>query len=158
MKMATFAFYVGKTFSDYKTPESEVQRFENENFVNLSKSDCRKIKATAARYPGREFKEDLVYAKLKYCCHHGGKNFSSRSTGARPNHTTGKIGCPFHIRLRATKDDQSLEVDKMDTSHSHPVSELEYKFHPRVRKVDRDTENKIAEHLKFNANRKLVEQ
>ena len=32
-----------------------------------------KIKAAAVRYPGREFKEELVYAELKYCCHHGGK-------------------------------------------------------------------------------------
>ena len=49
----------------------------------------------------------LVYAELKYCCHHG---------------------------------------------------EIEFKFHPRVRKVDRETEEEIAQHLKFNANRKLVQQ
>ena len=118
MKMDTFAFYVGKTFSDYKALESEVQGFKSENFVKLSKSECRKIKAAAARYPRREFKADLVYAELKYCCHHGGKNFSSRSTGARPNQTTGKIGCPFHIRLRTAKDGQSLEVVKIDTNQN----------------------------------------
>ena len=51
-----------------------MENFDKENFVKLSKGDCRKIKAAAARYPGRECKEDLVY-ELKLCCHHGGKNW-----------------------------------------------------------------------------------
>ena len=103
-------FTVGKTFSDYQTLEREVEKFEKENFVKLCKNDSRKIKAAAVRYPGREFKEELVYAELKYCCHHGGKSFTSRSKWDRPNQTTGKIGCPFTIRLKATKDGQFLEV------------------------------------------------
>ena len=159
ISMSTMAsiFTVGKTFSDYQTLEREVEKFEKENFVKLCKNDSRKIKAAAVRYPGREFKEELVYAELKYCCHHGGKSFTSRSKGDRPNQTTGKIGCPFTIRLKATKDGQFLEVVSAVTEHNHQVSEIEYKFHPRVRKVDRETEE-IAQHLKFNANRKLVQQ
>ena len=151
-------FTVGKTFSDYQTLEREVEKFEKENFVKLCKNDSRKIKAAAVRYPGREFTEELVYAELKYCCHHGGKSFTSRSKGDRPNQTTGKIGCPFTIRSKATKDGQFLEVVSAVTEHNHQVSEIEYKFHPRVRKVDRETEEEIAQHLKFNANRKLVQQ
>ena len=99
-----------------------------------------------------------MYAELKYSCHRGGRNFNSRSKGDRPNQTTGKIGCPFNIRLKATKDGQFLEVVKTDTTHNHQVSELEHWFHPKVRKVDKETEEEIAKHLKFNANRKLVHQ
>ena len=35
---------------------------------------------------------------------------------------------------------------------------LEFKFHPRVRKVDPETEKEIASHVQLNASRKLVQQ
>ena len=152
------AFEVGMKFDDFKSLESQVDQFEKENFVKLSKSDCRKIKAAATRYPGREFKEDLVYAELKLCCHHGGKKLVSRSKGDRPNQTTAKIGCPFTIRFKATKDGQHLEVVHCEMNHNHQVTEIEYKYHPKVRKVDQETEKEIAEHLRFQGNRKLIQQ
>ena len=61
------------------------------NFVKLSKSDL-----------------------IKYSCCHGGKTYKSRSKGERSNHSTGKIGCPFVLRLKSTKDGQALEVMKFD--------------------------------------------
>ena len=62
--------------SYHQTLEREVEKFEKDNFVKLCKNDSRKRKAASVRYAGREFKEELVYGELKYCCHHGGKNFT----------------------------------------------------------------------------------
>ena len=103
-------FAVGQLFSDYQTLEKQVKDFETRNFVKLSKSDCRKISASAARCLDKKFNEGIIYSQLKYSCCHGGKAYKSRSTGDRPNHTSGKIGCPFVLRLKATKDGQSLEI------------------------------------------------
>ena len=68
------AFAIGMKFQDFKSLESQVEHFERKTLLNYQKSDCRKIKAAAAIYPGRKCKEDLVYAEIKLCCHHGGKN------------------------------------------------------------------------------------
>ena len=65
-------FTVGKRFPDFKSLETEIEKLELKNFVKLSKSDCRKVKSARSKYPSRQFKEELVYAELKLCCHHGG--------------------------------------------------------------------------------------
>ena len=152
------AFSVGELFSDYVSLEKKVKDFEITNFVKLSKSDCRKISASSVRCPEKRFNADIVYSEIKYSCCHGGKAYKSRSKGERPNQSTGKIGCPFVLRLKSTKDGQALEVMKFDSTHNHEITELEYKFHPRVRKVDQSTEQEIATHLQLSANRKLVQQ
>ena len=152
------AFSVGELFNDYVSLGKKVRDFEITNFVKLSKSDCRKISASSVRCPEKRFNADFVYSEIKYSCCHGGKAYKSRSKGERPNQSTGKIGCPFVLRLKSTKDGQALEVMKFDSTHNHEITELEYKFHPRVRKVDQSTEQEIATHLQLNANRKLVQQ
>ena len=88
---------------------------------------------------------------------HGGKAYKSKSKGEQPNQITGKIGCPFMLKIRATKDGQALEITKFIQKHNHEITELE-KFHPSVRKVDKETEKEIASHLQLNASRKLVQQ
>ena len=81
-------FAVGQLFSDYQTLEKQVKDFETRNFVKLSKSDCRKISASAARCPDKNFNEGIIYSQLKYSCCHGGKAYKSRSTGDKPNQTS----------------------------------------------------------------------
>ena len=87
---------------------------------------------------------------------HGVKAYKSKSKGERPNQTTGKIGCPFMLKIRATKDGQALEITKF--IQKKKITELEYKFYHSVRKVDKETDNEIASHLQLNANRKLIQQ
>ena len=62
------------------------------------------------------------------------------------------------LRLKATKDGQSLEIMQFLNQHNHETTEMEFHFHPKVRKVDAETEKEIASHLQLNANRKLVQQ
>ena len=35
---------------------------------------------------------------------------------------------------------------------------MEYKFHPKVRKVDSDTRKEIEQHMQLNANRRMIQQ
>ena len=42
--------------------------------------------------------------------------YKSRSKGERSNHSTGKTGCPFVLRLKSTKYGQVLEVMKFDNT------------------------------------------
>ena len=62
------------------------------------------------------------------------------------------------LRLKATKDGQSLEVAQFVELHNHERTEMEFQFHPKIRKEDETTEKEIAGHLQLNANRKLVQQ
>ena len=119
--------------------------------MKLCKTDSRTVKAVAARCPNKNFNDAIVYSELKYTCNHGGKNFKSKSKGDGPNQTTIKIGCPFLLKIKATKDGQSLEVPAFFNQHNHEVTELEYKFHPSVRKLDAETRKEVAGHLQLNA-------
>ena len=109
-------FSVGQLFIDYFTLEKEVKHFETSNFVKLSKSDCRKISASAANFPDKTFNEGVVCSQLKLSCCHGGKADKSRSRGDRLNQTTGKIGCRFVLRLKATKYGQALDIMQLPTN------------------------------------------
>ena len=75
-----------------------------------------------------------MYSELKYTCNHGGKAFKSK--GDRPNQTTIKIGCPFLLKIRATKDGQGLELTAFKPKPNHEDTELEFKFHPSVKKLE----------------------
>ena len=41
-------------------------------------------------------------------------------------------------------DGQYLEVVSTDLRHNHQVTELECKYHPKVRKVDQQTEKEMS--------------
>ena len=56
-----FSFQVGQSFPDYDTLEKKVKELEQQHFVKLCKSDCRKIKAASARCPEKSFKDSIVY-------------------------------------------------------------------------------------------------
>ena len=150
-------FSVGQTFESYSNLDEKIGQFEEQNFVKLAKSDCRKIKASA-KTTERQINEGLVYSDLKYSCIHGGKAYNSKSKGERQNQSSAKIGCPFTLKLKASKDGQSLEVTKFTPEHNHKTTELEFKFHHKVRKVNSATQREIEQHLQLNANRRLIQQ
>ena len=63
-----FSFQVGMSFPDNDTLEKNLKEFEQQHFVKLCKSDCRKIKAASVRCPEKSFKDSIVYSDLKYSC------------------------------------------------------------------------------------------
>ena len=47
---------------------------------------------------------------------------------------------------------------QFNNQHNHEMTEMEFQYRPKVRKVDETTEKEIASHLQLSANRKLVQQ
>ena len=125
-------FSVGQAFESYSLLDEKIGQFEEQNFVKLAKSDCRKIKASA-KTTGRQINEGLVYSDLKYSCIHGGKAYKSKSKGEHPNQSSAKIVCPFTLKLKASKDGQSLEVCSLhDRKTNGLISAIETQNVPRI--------------------------
>jgi zinc finger SWIM domain-containing protein 3 len=72
------AIAVGAAFPAYS-------ELEQEHSVQYYKRDSRSIEAALRRAPNREFSEAIKYSELVYSCIHGGKKFTSLSSGKRPN-------------------------------------------------------------------------
>ena len=49
-------------------------------------------------------------------------------------------------------------MSKFHPQHNHETTEMEYKFHPKVRQVDSDTRKEIEQHMQLNANRRMIQQ
>ena len=75
-------FSVGETFNDFQELESKRHAFEQANFVQLWKRDCRTVAAAKKRLD-RHLDEKLKYYEVKYCCVHGGQSFRAKGNGAR---------------------------------------------------------------------------
>ena len=73
---------VNDKFSSFKAVEEAISKLEDESSVTFWRRDCRTIKAARVSQP---MKPGLVYAEITYCCIHGRQNYSSKSSGKRPN-------------------------------------------------------------------------
>ena len=73
-----------KSFTDL---ECALRKFQQDNYVQLYQRISRKL-GTGSKYKIMEVAESaglLIYKELDNSCIHGGKNFSSISSGQRPN-------------------------------------------------------------------------
>jgi hypothetical protein len=65
-----------------------LKKFQQDNYVQLYKRISRKL-ATGSKYKNMEVAESaaglFIYKELDYSCIHGGKNFSSISSGQCPS-------------------------------------------------------------------------
>ena len=80
------SFYLGQSFSSYTELIEKIHLFKENEFVELSITDSRKLekaKKSGRISKGRLVNEDLVYYELKYACIHGGPEFHSKTTGKR---------------------------------------------------------------------------
>ena len=73
---------VNDKFSSFKAVEEGISKLEDESSVTFWRRDCSTIKAARV---SQVIKPELVYAEITYCCVHGGRNYSSKSPGKRPN-------------------------------------------------------------------------
>ena len=69
-------------FASFKEVEEAMLKLENESSVTFWRRDCRRIKSARV---SQTIKPELVYSEITYCCIHGGRNYSSKSSGKRPN-------------------------------------------------------------------------
>ena len=76
-------FYIGEKFQTFDSFSVKLQQFQDSNFVQLYKRSSRKYDAT--KFQGENINSELKYSEIVYSCIHGGRNFISKSEGARPN-------------------------------------------------------------------------
>ena len=76
------AIFVGQEFTNYKQLSSAIEQFQKQQSVQYYKRDARTI-ASAAKRLARPLNAHLVYYDLRYCCIHGGKQFSKRGTTSK---------------------------------------------------------------------------
>ena len=61
-------------------------RFSKHEFVQLYVKHSRTIEsASTTCAPKKKFNERLIFSKIDFVCHHGGKDYKTTSTGKRPN-------------------------------------------------------------------------
>ena len=82
------ALCYGAKYKSFTDLECALKKFQQDNYVQLYKRISRKL-GTGSKYKNMEVAESaadlLIYRELDYSCIHGGKIFSSISSGQCPN-------------------------------------------------------------------------
>ena len=79
------ALRVGAKYKSFTDLECALKKFQQDNYIQLYKRIPRKL-GTGPKYKNMEIAAGfLIYKELDYSCIHGGKHFSSISSGQRPN-------------------------------------------------------------------------
>jgi hypothetical protein len=81
------ALRVGAKYKSFTDLECALRKFQQDNYIQLYQRISRKL-GTGSKYKIMEVAESaglLIYKELDNSCIHGGKNFSSISSGQRPN-------------------------------------------------------------------------
>jgi hypothetical protein len=82
------ALRVGAKYKSFTDIECALRKFQQDNYVQLYQRISMKL-GTGSKYKNMEVAESasglLIYKELDNSCIHGGKNFSSMSSGQRPN-------------------------------------------------------------------------
>ena len=154
-------FKIGSLFPDKASLEACVERFQKQNCVNLWKQHSRSIASVAKKNPGKAaaIKPELCVTELNYCCVRGGREYKAKVfTGQRPDQKTRKMGCPFVLKFRATKDGQHLMLVDMKNEHNHQVNQEEFQLYPSQCRLDSENREEVKDLCKMQANRKLIRQ
>jgi hypothetical protein len=82
------ALRVGANYKSLTDLERALNKIQQDNYVQLYKRISRKL-GMGSKYKNMEVAESaaslLIFKELDYSCIHGGENFSSISSGRRPN-------------------------------------------------------------------------
>ena len=154
-------FVVNDTFDSFESLEKKIEKYSQENFIVLYHRDTRTLEgATSVKKISTERgtkNPSLKYYELKYTCNHGGKLHKPLGRGKRATNTF-KQACPFNISLRLSRDGMHLVVTGVHLHHeNHDIGYENYRFYPKVRKLDAD-ETKYAENmLNMGANNKKLQ-
>ncbi|KAM9314821.1 uncharacterized protein KZ484_024514 [Pholidichthys leucotaenia] len=156
-KMAEHGLHVGESFSSFDELETAIKEYEHHKLTKFYKRSSRTIEAYKKRLRSdKTFSDQLRFAEVDYACIHGGKNFKSRGTGKRPNHSTFQQKCPALIKVGLSKDGSQLVVKELIEDHNHLISEAAYKHVPRQRCVSGTIREKVNKMLHMKANKKLI--
>ena len=82
-KAAVISIVVGTEFSSFIELQHSIRQYELHNFVELYVSSSRTIQAMKKRAPKKSFCDELQFGDITYACRHGGRNYKTKSAGAR---------------------------------------------------------------------------
>ncbi|KAL1417862.1 hypothetical protein MTO96_026500 [Rhipicephalus appendiculatus] len=150
-------FDIGATFSSYEDVQAAIHQYEEENYVQFWVNSSRTIAAAKKKGLTRDVDPALKYAEIEYSCTNGGRKFTSKSTGERPNQKTSKIGCKARIKFITSQDGHALQVKTIETVHNHIVSKGCYEQLPRQRKLTGQQLNDTQKILSLGGNKNLIQ-
>lgn len=133
---------LGRKFASYEALKVAIEEYQNATFTQFWIYSSRTISGAKRKGMKRHIEENLVYTEICYACVHGGRKYTSKSTGVRPKQKTFKLGCTARIKVSTTADGRFLEIRALDDEHNHPVSEACYKQLPKQRRL---TEEQLYE-------------
>ena len=79
------ALHVGDEFTSIEAVEQAIVNFENEQQMSYWRRDVRTFKAAQKRVNITNENPNLVYYEIKYACVKGGRSYTSKGSGKRPN-------------------------------------------------------------------------
>lgn len=132
--------YVGAKFSSFAGFKDAIERYQQNNYVQLYISDSRTLQAAMKRVPklAVEAPDDLTklhYYCLTYACIRGGRKHRNVGRGICPDQYWLKRDCPAKIQLRVDKKCKNLKVIALNEKHNHEVSQESFQRLPHQRKL-----------------------
>lgn len=129
---ADVTFFVGEEFTSFTELHRRIQTFQLRNSVQLYIRSSRKIQAAQVRSTDG-YNPELKFAEIYYACVRGGRKFQTRANassntnarhyGRAEQSSSRQINCPFHIKIRCTRDGQKLYIKDFNSSHNHGTTE-----------------------------------
>lgn len=117
---------IGKTYSSFESLQDDITLFEQENFVNLCKSDSLFIKRSQFGETCVDYNGKLVYKKINFTCKYSGTYRRNARSAERADYKTYKMNCPFVIKFRATTNGKYLRCIKIVNEHNHELSKEKF--------------------------------
>lgn len=151
------AMELGAKFSSLEQLSAALKVYEETTFTQFWRSSSRTISGARKKGLKRPIKEELVYSEIIFSCANGGRKYTSKSTGARPNQRTFKIGCTARIKVVASADGDYLEVKLLDNAHNHPISEACFRQLPKQRRLAADDLLEAKKLLPFDSNEEAIQ-
>ncbi|KAL1429485.1 hypothetical protein MTO96_016117 [Rhipicephalus appendiculatus] len=148
---------IGAKFSSLEELSAALRLYEETHFTQFWRSSSRTILGARKKGLKRPIKEELVYSEIVFSCANGGRKYTSKSTGARPNQRTFKIGCTARIKVVASADGNFLEVKLLDDVHNHPVSEACFRQLPKQRRLAADDLLEAKKLLTFESDDEAIQ-
>lgn len=132
-------------FSSLEELNKFIEKYEQENYVQLWKRDSRTINRmrSVCRKKLINCDLDLQYYSITYACSKGGKQFKSTSKGVRQS-TTNKKNCSMKLKVVITEDGQKLKIVNIDDQHNHPTNKDFFEALPKQRRLEKGAEKLLS--------------
>lgn len=146
---------VGDTFDSFEKLKENVEIYQDTEYALFYRRDAMSIDRCRKKGIKRPIDVTLKYYTIQYYCVHGGKNYQSKSSGARKAFTFQR-NCPAVFNVGVDETGHNLIIKSIIHEHNHQRSKNLFRHYPRNRRLTEEEKSKIAELLDLEANRVKV--